>query len=132
MYKTTPMAGQRAVIDRYCIGGEKKTRCKRLGHTLQCTRTRAHDMNESRIYQRHRQRCPSNVRGPSGWDDGGGGGGLICLQQQHRRHTHTHTHTPTYSTRSDGGSNDFHVHYSLDADPSFVFMIHVAYIRAYT
>lgn len=94
MHKTTPIA---AVIDRYVGGGEEKTRGKRLGHTLQCTRTRARDMNESRIYQRHRQRCPSNARGPSGWDDGGGGGGLICLQQQHHQtpfplHTDTHTH----------------------------------------
>jgi len=117
------------------FGGEEKTRGERLGHTLQCTRTRAPDMNESRIYQRHRQRCPSNARGPSGWD---GGGGLICLQQHRtpfpftRTRTHAHTHTlartTTYTTRCDGGSNDFHVHYSLDADPSFVFMIRVAHI----
>lgn len=40
------------------------------------------------------------------------------------------SHATTYTTRSDGGSNDFHVHYSLDDDPSFVFMIHVAYIYA--
>lgn len=83
---------------------------------------RARDMNESRIYQRHRQQCPSNARGPSGWDDYGGGG-LICLQQHH--------HPPPETTE---GRTIFMCTYSIPWTPirALYFMIHALHICART
>lgn len=50
-------SGPRAGRRRRVRNGRRRRGWKRLGHTLG-----ARDMNESRIYQRHRQWCPRQTR----------------------------------------------------------------------